>query len=300
MSSFNYRTYRNYQERNKRKSSIQMNQNILNYFNKVNDHIGIKKIASLNDKKTEILKDSESENFQLDYERKNKAKKSLLYLLNIKSNGIFCPQILDYFEKMRESKSKENKHLEIKEKNIDHQMLFQLNENNNNNNHCPKLKSKFFQNKNNDEIGNTNHIKTEKHIKKLTGFINEENNIINNNESNNKMEKFEILNDNQNLKIIEKTDKNFTYNNKETKTNNDIIDELYIESKENKEAGAPLNEKKNKKKSSKKRQKANKIDMIYNLQRSELQKFGNYHSSLRTAIQSNMGRKKIIKRKNNS
>ena len=54
------------------------------------------------------------------------------------------------------------------------------------------------------------------------------------------------------------------------------------------------NKKNPKKKSLKKR---NKIDVIYNLQRSELQKYGNYHSSLKSAIQSNLAKNKGHKKK---
>ena len=299
MSIFSNRTIRNYKEENKRKSSIQINQNILNYFNKVNDRSRIKKIASLNDKKTEIIKDSISENFQIDYETKNKAKRSLLYLLNIKSKGIFCPQIIDYFKKIRESKKIENNLLEIKEDSLEHQIKINLNDNDNKiYNKSPKLKSKFFQNTNKEETGNINQTKIEKHTKKRHSFISEENNIINNNnEINNEIKKLEILKENKNLNVVNNTDNDFICDNKEPKINNDFIEELCIEYIENKDVGPVLKEKNNKKKSPKKRQKTNKIDMIYNLQRSELQKFGNYHSSLRTAIQSNIGKKKIINKK---
>ena len=299
MSIFSNRTIRNYKEENKRKSSIQINQNILNYFNKVNDRSIIKKIASLNDKKTEIIKDSISENFQIDYETKNKAKRSLLYLLNIKSKGIFCPQIIDYFKKIRESKKIENNLLEIKEDSLEHQIKINLNDNDNKiYNKSPKLKSKFFQNTNKEETGNINQTKIEKHTKKRHSFISEENNIINNNnEINNEIKKLEILKENKNLNVVNNTDNDFICDNKEPKINNDFIEELCIEYIENKDVGPVLKEKNNKKKSPKKRQKTNKIDMIYNLQRSELQKFGNYHSSLRTAIQSNIGKKKIINKK---
>ena len=56
--------------------------------------------------------------------------------------------------------------------------------------------------------------------------------------------------------------------------------------------------KKNKKNSKKKLiKKRNKIDTIYNLQRSEFQKYGNYHSSLKSAIQSNLAKNKFHKKK---
>ena len=299
MSLFSDRTFRNYKDNNKKKSSTQINQNILNYFNKVNERSRIKKIASLNDKKTEIIKNNKSENFQIDYETKNKAKKSLLYLLNIKSKGIFCPQIINYFQKIKESKNIENKLLEIKEESLEKQIKINLNDNANNNYiQSPKLKSKFFQNKNKEETSNVSQIKIEGHIKNQPSYISEENNIINNNnEINNEIKYLEILKDNQNLNVVGNSNNNFICDNKEPKINNDIIEELSFEYKENKDVKSVLKEKITKKKSPKKRQKTNKIDMIYNLQRSELQKFGNYHSSLRTAIQSNISRKKIINKK---
>lgn len=40
-----------------------------------------------------------------------------------------------------------------------------------------------------------------------------------------------------------------------------------------------------------------KINVIYNKQKNELQKFGNYHSSLRTSIQSTLGKKKLFHKK---
>ena len=299
MSLFSDRTFRNYKDNNKKKSSTQINQNILNYFNKVNERSRIKKIASLNDKKTEIIKNNKSENFQIDYETKNKAKKSLLYLLNIKSKGIFCPQIINYFKKIKESKKIENKLLEIKEESLEKQIKINLNDNANNNYiQSPKLKSKFFQNKNKEETSNVSQIKIEGHIKNQPSYISEENNIINNNnEINNEIKYLEILKDNQNLNVVGNSNNNFICDNKEPKINNDIIEELSFEYKENKDIKSVLKEKNTKKKSPKKRQKTNKIDMIYNLQRSEVQKFGNYHSSLRTAIQSNISRKKIINKK---
>ena len=56
--------------------------------------------------------------------------------------------------------------------------------------------------------------------------------------------------------------------------------------------------KKNKKNSKKKLiKKRNKIDTIYNLQISEFQKYVNYHSRLKSAIQSNLAKNKFHKKK---
>ena len=257
MSLFSDRTFRNYKDNNKKKSSTQINQNILNYFNKVNERSRIKKIASLNDKKTEIIKNNKSENFQIDYETKNKAKKSLLYLLNIKSKGIFCPQIINYFKKIKESKKIENKLLEIKEESLEKQIKINLNDNANNNYiQSPKLKSKFFQNKNKEETSNVSQIKIEGHIKNQPSYISEENNIINNNnEINNEIKYLEILKDNQNLNVVGNSNNNFICDNKEPKINNDIIEELSFEYKENKDIKSVLKEKNTKKKSPKKQKK---------------------------------------------
>ena len=43
--------------------------------------------------------------------------------------------------------------------------------------------------------------------------------------------------------------------------------------------------------------KKDRIDTIYNEQRNELQKFGNYHQSLRTAIQSSLAKKNLVRKK---
>ena len=128
--------------------------------------------------------------------------------------------------------------------------------------------------------------------------INQENNIINeNNELN-----FDFK-DSENF-IIENTEsekKEDTQNkidlNQESQENKNVNEEIQIENKNENEPGY-LNEKKNKKNSKKKNTKReSKIDTIYNLQRSELQKYGNYHSSLRNAIQSNLGKRKHHKKK---
>ena len=128
--------------------------------------------------------------------------------------------------------------------------------------------------------------------------IKQENNIINeNNELN-----FDFK-DSENF-IIENTEsekKEDTQNkidlNQESQENKNENEEIQIENKNENEPRF-LNEKKIKKNSKKKNTKReSKIDTIYNLQRSELQKYGNYHSSLRNAIQSNLGKKKLRKKK---
>ena len=56
-----------------------------------------------------------NENIHIDYERKNKARRSLLYLLNKMSGGTFCPQIVNYFKEIRELKKQEEQLKEVKE-----------------------------------------------------------------------------------------------------------------------------------------------------------------------------------------
>ena len=41
--------------------------------------------------------------------KKNKAKRCLLYLLNIKSKGTFCPQIVEYFKNILKKEKRKNK-----------------------------------------------------------------------------------------------------------------------------------------------------------------------------------------------
>lgn len=57
MSHYNGHSFRTSYGNMKKHSSIQMKENILNYLTKTINRNKIKKIASLNDKKTEIIKD---------------------------------------------------------------------------------------------------------------------------------------------------------------------------------------------------------------------------------------------------
>ena len=56
-----------------------------------------------------------NDNIHIDFERKNKARRSLLYLLNKMSGGTFCPQIIDYFKEIRELEKQKEKLKEVKE-----------------------------------------------------------------------------------------------------------------------------------------------------------------------------------------
>lgn len=280
---------------NKRKSSIQINQNMFNFFNKGNEGSKTETSSVLIDKKTEKINNSLYENCKADFEKKNKAKRCLLYLLNIKSKGTFCPQIVEYFKNIKKTKIKEEDLGEIIEKDLENQEKIKPNiEEKKPHEFTSKFKTQIME----KQTGiNFINLKNDENKEKEEN-INQENNIINeNNELN-----FDFK-DSENF-IIENTEsekKEDTQNkidlNQESQENKNVNEEIQIENKNENEPGY-LNEKKIKKNSKKKNTKReSKIDTIYNLQRSELQKYGNYHSSLRNAIQSNLGKKKLRKKK---
>jgi hypothetical protein len=295
MSFFNKGSWRIKPGPNKRKSSIQINQNMFNFFNKGNEGSKTKTSSVLNDKKIEKINNSLYENCKADFEKKNKAKRCLLYLLNIKSKGTFCPQIVEYFKNIEKTKIKEEDLGEITEKDLENQEKIKPNiEEKKPHEFTSKFKTQIME----KQTGiNFINLKNDENKEKEEN-INQENNIINeNNELN-----FDFK-DSENF-IIENTEsekKEDTQNkidlNQESQENKNVNEEIQIENKNENEPGY-LNEKKIKKNSKKKNTKReNKIDTIYNLQRSELQKYGNYHSSLRNAIQSNLGKKKLRKKK---
>jgi hypothetical protein len=295
MSFFNKGSWRIKPGPNKRKSSIQINQNTFNFFNKGNEGSKTKTSSVLNDKKTEKINNSLYENCKADFEKKNKAKRCLLYLLNIKSKGTFCPQIVEYFKNIKKTKIKAEDLGEIIEKDLENQEKIKPNiEEKKPHEFTSKFKTQIME----KQTGiNFINLKNDENKEKEEN-INQENNIINeNNELN-----FDFK-DSENF-IIENTEsekKEDTQNkidlNQESQENKNVNEEIQIENKNENEPGY-LNEKKIKKNSKKKNTKReSKIDTIYNLQRSELQKYGNYHSSLRNAIQSNLGKKKLRKKK---
>jgi hypothetical protein len=295
MSFFNKGSWRIKPGPNKRKSSIQINQNTFNFFNKGNEGSKTKTSSVLSDKKTEKINNSLYENCKADFEKKNKAKRCLLYLLNIKSKGTFCPQIVEYFKNIKKTKIKAEDLGEIIEKDLENQEKIKPNiEEKKPHEFTSKFKTQIME----KQTGiNFINLKNDENKEKEEN-INQENNIINeNNELN-----FDFK-DSENF-IIENTEsekKEDTQNkidlNQESQENKNVNEEIQIENKNENEPGY-LNEKKIKKNSKKKNTKReSKIDTIYNLQRSELQKYGNYHSSLRNAIQSNLGKKKLRKKK---
>ena len=295
MSLFNKGSWRIKPGPYKRKSSIQINQNTFNFFNKGNEGSKTKTSSVLSDKKTEKINNSLYENCKADFEKKNKAKRCLLYLLNIKSKGTFCPQIVEYFKNIKKTKIKVEDLGEIIEKDLENQEKIKPNiEEKKPHEFTSKFKTQIME----KQTGiNFINLKNDENKEKEEN-INQENNIINeNNELN-----FDFK-DSENF-IIENTEsekKEDTQNkidlNQESQENKNVNEEIQIENKNENEPGY-LNEKKIKKNSKKKNTKReSKIDTIYNLQRSELQKYGNYHSSLRNAIQSNLGKKKLRKKK---
>ena len=295
MSFFNKGSWRIKPGPNKRKSSIQINQNTFNFFNKGNEGSKTKTSSVLSDKKAEKINNSLYENCKADFEKKNKAKRCLLYLLNIKSKGTFCPQIVEYFKNIKKTKIKVEDLGEIIEKDLENQEKIKPNiEEKKPHEFTSKFKTQIME----KQTGiNFINLKNDENKEKEEN-INQENNIINeNNELN-----FDFK-DSENF-IIENTEsekKEDTQNkidlNQESQENKNVNEEIQIENKNENEPGY-LNEKKIKKNSKKKNTKReSKIDTIYNLQRSELQKYGNYHSSLRNAIQSNLGKKKLRKKK---
>lgn len=291
MSIYQRDSYRTNNEGNKKRSSIQMKQNILNYFTKANTRNKIKKIASLNDKKTEIIKENKKEDFFKDFEKKAKARRSLLYLLNIKSGGTYYPQIIEYFKQIKKSKMKEDFFKEIKENNIQESNNYLIIKNNDSSQNT-KIRSKFYPYK--TAINNLSHEKNE--INELKENFNENKNIMkdnnelnfNNKSTDNIIDNIEIKNTNQ--------ENNEINNNKIKKF---PIDKMIMEkiTTYNNNIKIISDKNKSRKKSFKKHIKRNKIDMIFNEQRNELQKSGNYHLSLRTAIQSSLGKKKFKHKK---
>ena len=161
----------------RKNSIVRIDQNILSYLNQINEKGKLKKIASLNEIKGEkkifnnsnIIYNGLNENIHVDYERKNKARRSLLYLLNKMSGGTFCPQIMDYFKEIRELKKQEEQLKEVNEEENADESITQQNKNNSNilsNLKKPilvgKSKNNYLNYKFNKRNGKDNNIKEEK------------------------------------------------------------------------------------------------------------------------------------------
>ena len=166
-------------EQDKRNSTIKIDQNIINFLKQINETNNLKGLPTLNEKrkdKSHISKDNSlNENIHNDFDRKNKARRSLLYLLNIKSKGTFCPQIIDYFEEIKTLKKKEEQLKEIKEENIGNSIRNQSkNYTDNINNNISKMKNQLLDNQTKINFNNYKFIKrNDKNIN-----ISEENNLL--------------------------------------------------------------------------------------------------------------------------
>ncbi len=158
---------------------------IITYISKVHhEKERPRKIASLNefDNKESNINNGLNDNIHVDTDKKSKARRSLLYLLNIMSGGTFCPEINTYFKELREMKIKENQ--ENKE-----------------NKDLPKLEKEEINNSNNKEFTIKNPIKK---IQSLREQL-----LNNNKQSQNNTERFNYHfkkreKENENEKINEK------------------------------------------------------------------------------------------------
>ena len=93
---------------------------IITYISKVqHEKDRPRKIASIGelDYKDSNINNGLNDNIHVDTDKKSKARRSLLYLLNVMSGGTFCPEINNYFNELREMKNKENQ--DNKENKID-------------------------------------------------------------------------------------------------------------------------------------------------------------------------------------
>ena len=84
---------------------------IITYISKVqHEKDRPRKIASIGDLdyKDSNINNGLNDNIHVDTDKKSKARRSLLYLLNVMSGGTFCPEINNYFNELREMRNKEN------------------------------------------------------------------------------------------------------------------------------------------------------------------------------------------------
>ena len=227
---------------NKKRSSIEINQSILTKL-KVNDTTSkVKKLSSLNDERADTVKNIFNE--QMEILRLQKAKRALLYLINIKSNGTFCPKIVDYFkDEATKNSKKKNEINHIQEENFD--KLINLKTKNdaiNSNIDNLILKNSLLSNVNEKNDFNYNkNIKKEKTI-----IINGENKIITNDITKNNYDIKDIENiiDNEELNIINNNE-NKLEPVKEFQENMNIHEESTVNKKD---MGGGFNNKKKKKK----------------------------------------------------
>ena len=158
---------------------------IITYISKVHhEKERPRKIASVNEFENKDLNINNglNDNIHVDTDKKSKARRSLLYLLNIMSGGTFCPEINSYFNELREMKIKENQE---KKENKD----------------LPKLEKEEINHANNKEFSIKNPIKR---IQSLREQL-----LNNNKQSQNNTERFNYHfkkreKENENEKINEK------------------------------------------------------------------------------------------------
>ena len=87
---------------------------LINYISRLqNEKEKPRRLQTLNDinssgDQTSSLFNGLNDNIHVDADKKYKARRSLLYLLNIMSGGTFCPEINEHFRKEREKKNEKN------------------------------------------------------------------------------------------------------------------------------------------------------------------------------------------------
>ena len=119
----NYKKKKSTKEHSPSKDINPIKPEIINYIQKLQGDT--EKIKNINQSKNQLPKQVEriilnklinpnyialNEDMTFDKDKRFTAKKGLLYLLNNLSNGTFCPDIEEYFSKMKEAKMEEFKH----------------------------------------------------------------------------------------------------------------------------------------------------------------------------------------------
>ena len=96
---------------------------LLNYISRLqNEKEKPRRLQTLNDinssgDQTSSLFNGLNDNIHVDADKKYKARRSLLYLLNIMSGGTFCPEINEHFRKEREKKNEKNENNNVNNNN---------------------------------------------------------------------------------------------------------------------------------------------------------------------------------------
>jgi len=96
---------------------------LINYISRLqNEKEKPRRLQTLNDinssgDQTSSLFNGLNDNIHVDADKKYKARRSLLYLLNIMSGGTFCPEINEHFRKEREKKNEKNENNNVNNNN---------------------------------------------------------------------------------------------------------------------------------------------------------------------------------------